>query len=266
MEIKVNLEQTILCGQMFRYKRDGDEFLIFSGDKTARCTQNSEKAVIKTSDEDYFYTYFDQNTDYNKIHKELSCDKTLKELCEKYRGLRILNQDLWEMTESFIVSQNNNIPRIQAILERLCEAYGKKGEEGYAFPEPQVLSSLEREELAFLRAGYRDNYIIDAAKKFDERKINTDIVLNGDLKEAREELYKIKGVGPKVADCILLFGASRRDAFPVDTWMKKALKKVYGIEFQSADAFREFAKQRFGEYAGYAQQYLFFGARNGDLL
>lgn len=264
-EIKMNLEHTLLCGQVFRFTKEKNGYRVFSGNKTALCTQEGDLCRVETDDEPYFYKYFDSDTDYEKVIREVSRDKTVAPLAQKYRGLRLLKQDLWEMTISFIISQNNNIPRIQGIVERLCENFGQKTEFGYAFPMPSELCVLKKEDLAVLRSGYRDSYILDASIRFAENSVDTECILKGNIKSAREELYKIKGIGPKVADCILLFGAGRMDAFPVDTWMRKALFSAYGIEITSPEALRKFADEKFGEYAGFAQQYLFFGARNGDI-
>ena len=265
LEIKLNLEHTLTCGQVFRFKKTDEGYTVFSKDKVAYCIQNGDIALIKTEDEDYFYTYFDGDTDYSEIHSAMKCDETVSRLSEKYKGLRLLKQDLWEMTMSFIVSQNNNIPRIQGIVERLCEKFGEKTEHGYAFPSPSALYDKEPSDLSELKCGYRDSYLLDAAKKFHANEIDAELILKGDINKAREELFKIKGIGPKVADCVLLFGAGRMDAFPVDTWMKKALSTVYGIEVKSPTELRTFSEQKFGKFAGYAQQYLFFGARTGDI-
>lgn len=266
IELKLDLEHTLTCGQVFRFKKTSDGcYTVFSKDKAAYCVQKGEMAVIETEDEEYFYAYFDGNTDYSEIHNAMACDKTVKKLAEKYKGLRLLKQDLWEMTMSFIISQNNNIPRIQGIVERLCSGFGEKTKHGYAFPLPESLCDKMPSDLADLKCGYRDSYLLDAAKKFAAGEINTELILKGNINDARNELFKVKGIGPKVADCVLLFGAGRMDAFPVDTWMKKALSSVYGITVQNPSELRAFSEEKFGKFAGYAQQYLFFGARNGDI-
>ena len=265
LELKLDLEHTLTCGQVFRFLKTESGYTVFSGNKAAFCKQEGDVAFITTDDEEYFYKYFDGDTDYTEIHNAMKCDETVSKLSEKYKGLRLLKQDLWEMTMSFIVSQNNNIPRIQGIIERLCEKFGEKTEYGFAFPEAKALAGKTTADLAELKCGYRDSYLLDAAEKFAAGEINTELILNGNIDVARAELFKIKGIGPKVADCVLLFGAGRMDAFPVDTWMKKALSSVYGITVQNPSELRVFSEQKFGKFAGYAQQYLFFGARNGDI-
>lgn len=265
LKLNLNLEHTLTCGQVFRFKETDGGYLVFSKEKTAFCTQEGETAIITTDDEEYFYKYFDGDTDYSEIHNAVKHDETVSKLSEKYKGLRLLKQDLWEMTMSFIVSQNNNIPRIQGIIERFCEGFGKETKHGFAFPQPESLIGKTASDLSALKCGYRDSYLLDAAEKFYRNEIDTDIILTGNIDKARQELFKIKGIGPKVADCVLLFGAGRMDAFPVDTWMKKALSSVYGISVQSPSELRAFSEKKFGKYAGYAQQYLFFGARNGDI-
>jgi N-glycosylase/DNA lyase len=179
-------------------------------------------------------------------------------------GIRILKQDFFETVISFIIYQNNNIPRIKSIIESLSKAYGEKIKgEYYAFPKAEILAEKSPDDLVFLRAGYRDSYIIDASIKIAEGKINKDIIFNAPIDEARNEISKIKGVGPKVADCILLFSAARGEVFPTDVWMKKVLTELYGFENLTPKAINEFAEENFGNLAGYAQQYLFYSMREG---
>lgn len=263
LKLKLNLKDTLTCGQMFRYKEADDGYIIYAEDKTAICTQKGKIAEIKTNDEEYFYNYFDGDTDYAKIHKALSFDKTVGALATEYKGLRLLNQNFWEMLISFILSQNNNITRIQGITEKLCENFGEKKDGFYAFPTPEKLSGCKVEDFSVLRAGYRDKYIIDASNRYVNNEIDLSLIQNGTTEEAIKELCKIKGVGLKVANCILLFGTGRKNAFPVDTWIIKAMKSVYGLADKTEKEMCKFGEERFGDYAGYAQQYLFYGIRNG---
>ena len=186
----------------------------------------------------------------------------MKNAIEKGSGIRILRQDFFETVVSFIISQNNNIPRIKSIVESLCRRYGNHiADDFYSFPDCTTLAKLEKEDLSFLRAGYRDGYIIDAARKICDNAIDMDIIYNAPVDEARAQISKIKGVGPKVADCILLFGASRGEVFPTDVWMKRVLTELYGFENLTPKAINAFAKENFGTLAGYAQQYLFYSMR-----
>ena len=181
-------------------------------------------------------------------------DTVFSNIISEVSGIRILNQQPWETLCSFIISQNNNIPRIKGIIERLCGNFGNKicdFNEYYSFPSAETISKLNDNELSILRAGFRTKYIIDAAKKVAEREVDLESLENIDIEEARKELMKIHGVGPKVADCTLLYGIHRFEAFPMDVWMKRAMKKLYpGLD-----------SSVFGKFAGVAQQYIFHYSR-----
>ncbi|MBR4030874.1 MAG: DNA-3-methyladenine glycosylase 2 family protein [Clostridia bacterium] len=263
LELKLNLKDTLTCGQMFRYEHQGQSYKIYSLDKWALCTQCGEIAKIETKDEEYFYNYFDGDTDYEEIHKALSFDETMSKLSNEYKGLRLLNQNFWEMLISFIISQNNNITRIQGIVERLCSNFGEEKENYFAFPTPEKLSECSLKDLEVLKCGYRDKYILDASRKYVNNEIDISAIKNGSTEQAISELCKILGIGLKVANCILLFGTSRKDVFPVDTWIEKAMINVYNLDGLSRAKMCEFGEKRFGIYSGYAQQYLFYGIRNG---
>jgi len=167
-------------------------------------------------------------------------------------GIRILRQDPWEALCSFIISQNNNIPRIKGIVERLCASFGEEIKEGfYSFPAAEKIATLTLEDLAPLRSGFRAKYILDGAKRVADGEIDLDALKELALDEARQELMKIYGVGEKVADCTLLFGLSHIDAFPKDVWIKKAMAKLFDGSLPECAA----------PYAGIAQQYIFHYAR-----
>lgn len=262
LHMKLDLKSTLECGQIFRFEETVDGYTVFSKDKRALCVQNGETAEIYTDDEDYFYRFFDGGRDYEKMQKVLcEKDEIMQKIVPLYPGLRILNQDIWEMTVSFLISQNNFIPRIRKIIAILCNSFGEEKDGFFAFPTAERLAKLKKEDLSALKCGYRDAYIIDAAQRFAEGTIDLNAVFKGKIADAREELLRIKGVGPKVADCILLFGAARFEVFPTDTWIKKTLSQIYKIESPTPQAVNAWAKNRFGEYAGYAQQYLFYAAR-----
>lgn len=257
------------CGQCFRFVKEKDEsYTIIANDKVVNVSAVSDKILIKnTTDEefsDFWYNYFDMSTDYKNIKQRLSADTHLKKSAEFGNGIRILNQDLWECIVSFIISANNNIPRIQGIIERFCREYGEKieafGNTYYSFPQAEKLLELKKEDLHFLRAGYRDSYLIDAFQKVGKSDIVLEEVSKLSTKEAKDQLLKIKGVGNKVADCILLFGNGRRETFPVDVWVKRSIEGLYSDELGEL-SIQEFAKNKFSDLAGYAQQYLFYYMR-----
>ena len=170
-----------------------------------------------------------------------------------YYGIRILKQEPWEALCSFIISQNNNIPRIMGIIDRLCSTYGDKNEKGeYTFPSYEKLINLTVEDLAPLRAGFRSKYILDAAQKLYNKEIDLQKIYSASMDEARNELMKIKGVGPKVAECTLLYGFGKKEAFPVDVWVKRIVSELYPEGLPECIKGNE----------GIAQQYLFHWRRN----
>lgn len=255
----LNLSETLDCGQSFRWIENTDKtFTGVAYNKVITVAINGTDFIIKNSTIDDFENiwkdYFDLRLDYNKIRKEISeIHPILKEASEYASGIRILQQEPWEALCTFIISQNNNIKRIKGIVERLCESFGDKieGTELYTFPTAQKLSQLSPEDLSPIRAGFRNKYIIDAAQKVASAEVNFDICKNMPYDNARNELCKIKGVGVKVADCTLLFGFHRIEAFPVDVWMKRAMEKL----------FPNMTVKDFGPYAGIAQQYIYHYSR-----
>lgn len=248
------------CGQSFRWtvNKEGVIHGIVKN-KSIDIIQKENEIIFKnTTEEDFnnlWKEYFDFERDYKKI---CDCfdDENLKAACKEFPGIRILKQDEWETICSFIISQNNNIPRIKGIISRLCETFGEKiNETEYAFPSFEILSEKNPEDLAPLRAGFRNKYIIDAAQKFASGEIDIERIKQLPLDEAREELKKIKGVGNKVADCSLLFGFGRVEAFPVDVWVKRVMEEIY------PDGLPKCTKG----VEGIAQQYLFHWRRHHDM-
>ena len=250
-----SLDETLDCGQAFRWEKTGSEFDItykgFFLDKFLEISQSGEKIIFhNTTPEDFeniWTDYFDFDTDYGKIKEQLSEDETLKKACGFAGGIRLLRQDFWETLISFIISQNNNIPRIKGIISRLCENYGH-------FPTASELAIETPESLSFLRAGFRAKYIIDAALKISSEEIQYENIKSMSLQDAEKMLMNIKGIGPKVAECVLLFGAHKTDAFPIDVWMKRVMENYY------PDGLPECTKG----IEGIAQQYLFHYIRNLD--
>ncbi|NLZ46595.1 MAG: DNA-3-methyladenine glycosylase 2 family protein [Clostridiales bacterium] len=201
-----------------------------------------------TSKEDFlniWVDYFDFNTDYGALKKQFSQDETLNKACRFAPGIRLLKQDKWEALCSFIISQNNNIPRIKGIISRLSEKY-------QGFPTYNQLADETVESLSFLRAGFRAKYLIDAAQKLASGELNLDIISKSDMDTARQSLMTIKGVGPKVAECALLYGMYRTEAFPVDVWIKRVMEEYYPNGLPKC----------VNGVEGIAQQYLFHYVRN----
>lgn len=269
--VEINFDATFFSGQCFRWKKveygyigvvNRKIVLVYPHDNSTFDIYNCSPDEFKK----FFYWYFDLDKDYDLILKELSeHDEILKKAVEKYRGMRLLNQEPFECMISFIISQNNNIKRIQMLVERLCQAYGEKieyrGFSSWTFPEIENLKKVSIEELKRLGLGYRAEYIKDAIAKLDEGKIDFESLESLNSDEARKILKTVKGIGDKVANCVLLYSLQKYDVFPVDVWMKRALREYYGIE--NTKQLRQFIKS-FGELAGYAQLFLFHYIRNSD--
>lgn len=248
---------TLDCGQAFRWKQDEDGFWcgVAHGRYLKLKTEGDTAVFCNTSEDDFrsvWYEYFDFGTDYAKILSEYN-DESLKKACSQYYGIRILKQDEWETVCSFIISANNNIPRIKGIIDRLCENFGEEILPGiYSFPTAERLASLEAEDLAVIRSGFRAKYIIDAARKISSGEVDIEKVKKLPFNEAKDELLKIKGVGEKVAQCALLYGFGRHEAFPVDVWVKRIVAELYPDGLPGCISGTQ----------GIAQQYLFHWRRN----
>lgn len=254
-----NLKETLNCGQCFRFEEGADG--VFCGvvkNKLVKVKEDGEKLIFFNTTKDEFDAflcdYFDLKRNYNEINNSIKGNELLTKIIESEKGIRILKQEPFEALISFIISANNNIPRIKKIVGALCESYGQKIEGGYTFPTAEALYTKTPEELNHLRAGFRAKYIIDAAKKVHSGEVNLDEIYSMPLDEAREKLKTILGVGDKVADCTLLFGFNKLDAFPKDVWIKRAMEKYFpnGLP-QSAE-----------KYMGIVQQYIFnYVRKNG---
>lgn len=262
--IDFDLVETFDCGQCFRWNRISEnEFFGIAFEKVIKILKKKNKIVltgisVATDFDSIWRSYFDLNTDYSKVKSELSqLDETLNLACKYAPGIRILSQEPWETLCSFIISQNNNIPRIKGIIERLCETFGNEIEPNFfSFPSSSILSKCSKKDFSPLKCGFRDKYILDAAKKVSTGEVDFEKVKKLPLVEARAELMKIKGVGLKVAECTLLYGFHRLEAFPIDVWMKRALSTFFPNKDVSF----------FGQYAGIAQQYIFHYSRMNPRL
>ncbi|MCD7811644.1 MAG: DNA-3-methyladenine glycosylase 2 family protein [Ruminococcus sp.] len=245
-----DLDETLDCGQAFRWKKIPSDYdCTYEGsfvNEHLTVSQAGSGSFIfhNTSEADFlgkWFDYFDFGTDYGELKRLFSEDATLARACGFAGGIRLLRQDSWECLVSFIISQNNNIPRIKGIIERLCGNYGGM------FPTCFQLAEETADSLSYLRSGFRAKYIADASRKTASGAVNLREIAAMPIDEARRELRTIKGVGPKVAECVLLYGMHRTEAFPVDVWIKRVLEQYY------PDGFPEFAREK----GGIAQQYLF---------
>lgn len=282
-----NLEHIFKCGQCFRwesvnngcpkseYKGDSpneiQRYVGIAGRYTAIVEYDlltKELTIIGSGSEEFWRNYFDLDRDYGKIKETLiSNDTKITEAINFGYGIRILNQDLWETILSFIISQNNNIPRIKGCINNLAIHFGEAIPESeeiselinadfkpYSLPSPETIAELEIEGLSPIRLGYRAKYIIKCARQVFEQG----------LPETYEELLTLTGVGPKVANCIALFGLSKRESFPIDVWVRRVMNHVYGLPEDDFRAISNFAASNFGVFGGYAQQYLFYYMRENN--
>ncbi|MDE7349038.1 MAG: 8-oxoguanine DNA glycosylase [Clostridia bacterium] len=249
------------CGQIFRYdKLNEGEYGVYSKDKTCLVRQMQDSAIIESDDPNYFVNYFDLERNYGEIKQRLKGKPFMDEAIEYGHGIRILNQDKWEMLISFIISANNHIPRIKGIIGRLCASLGENMGDYYAFPTPEAMASKNEEFYKSLGAGYRAKYLAVTSRQVADG-FDLDAIDGMDGNTANKKLCTLMGVGSKVADCILLFGYHKQDVFPVDTWIKKVYKDVVGDGVDNNNVIRRKLIDIYGEYSGYAQQYLFFNKR-----
>lgn len=254
--------QTLNCGQVFRYKETDGGYDVFALDHKAVIEEKQDRYIFDCDDAEFFKKYFDFDTDYGFIQSKVSDKGLLSSAIEFGRGIHILRQDPMETVFSFLISQNNHIPRIKGIIERMCAGLGKDMGGYYAFPTLDALAQAGEEYYASIGAGYRASYLDRTAK----RLLNTDTSAFADLDTAdlRSALMALHGVGRKVADCILLFGFNRFDVFPVDTWIKKVFEEEYpGVPAEKLSAL---LVKRYGEYAGFVQQWLFYYKRESDRM
>lgn len=249
-----SLSDTLNCGQCFRWKQTGDRFHGIHQGHPLTISQEGELlrfyGISPEELETVWIPYFDLEGDYLGLNRTYEGDPVLKRACRFAGGIRILRQDPWEALCSFIISQNNNIPRIKGIVSRLCDLLGEPTGDDRSFPAPEKLAEQTEESLAPLRAGFRNGYLLDAARKVASGEVPLSDIETMPLDEARETLRKIRGVGPKVAECTLLYGFHRLDAFPIDTWIRKALERYFPDGFPEVPA------------KGVAQQYLFHSIRS----
>ena len=268
----LSLKQIADSGQSFRWKEQSDgSFIVTAMNETIHLIEKNSDLIINGINEDSFkhkwYHYFDLDRNYKKVIKTLKGrDQYLDEAIKYGKGIRILNQDLWEIIITFIISSNNNIPRIKNSIEMLSQKYGTfiktiNGEDYYSFPKASILSQAKIEDLRACGLGYRDKYILKTSQMVAEGEIDLKHLKAMSTNEAKKELKKLVGVGNKVADCILLFACEHPSAFPVDTWVKKVLAEYYDFHEKKQEKVVVFVKNHFGEFAGIAQQYLFYYIR-----
>lgn len=264
------------CGQCFNFniEEDGSYTAVHLG-RIINVLQKEDHVLIRnvSLDEFYevFYDYFDLGTDYSEIKKDLSENEILKTASDYGYGIRILNQEMFETVISFIISANNGITRIKNSIKIISERYGDyigeyMGRKYYAFPRPEVLAKVDPLELReFARVGFRDVRIVEASKMVDDGYLDFDIDQTLSTEDLKEKLMQMPGIGPKVADCILLFTYHRRETFPVDVWIKRVMETLFIGHEVPKKLVDDYAREYFGDLAGYAQQYLFYYGRENNI-
>lgn len=283
-----NIKQILECGQCFRWERITDNnYIVVANRRVIEIIQNGDEVTIENCNMEEFNNiwldYFDLNREYIDIKQELSKDELLRKSVEFGYGIRILNQDPFEMLISFIISARNSIPSIKKTVNKISKKWGDKieykGKTYYAFPTPSQLCDATLEEIQETGASFRSKYIISTVKNVnesleakkteklsdDQLKYDLDYIKSLSTDECHAALQNFMGVGAKVADCIMLFSMGKHSAFPVDVWVKRAMIHFYLAPDVSLQKIRIFGRDKFGELAGMAQQYLFYYARENSI-
>lgn len=262
------------CGQCFRWnKQENNSYTGIVKNNVINVKKENERVIFTGNCNEDIKTicidYFDLNKNYENIKTELSkIDNYLANSIKYGNGIRILHQDLWETLISFIISANNNIPRIKTIIERISKTYGNKlifqDKEYYAFPTPEELANVTVQDFRNLGLGFRDVRVYETVQKTLRKEIDLEqLEKEKDAETLRNKLLEIPGVGPKVADCIMLFSLKKYEVFPVDVWVRRVISELYfeNVE-QKPQIIQKFAKEQYGNLAGLAQQYLFYWRRD----
>lgn len=269
-----NLSHIFDCGQCFRWNKEDDgSYTGVVKNKVINVEQNGSTAVFDNIGADEFHIikeYFDLDTDYTEIKKSVNTDEIMDEAIKFGEGIRILNQDEWETMISFMISANNRIPMIKKVIENLSASFGDficnyRGRDYYSFPAAEQLSAAPVEKIQECKAGFRSPRIKEAASRFLKEKDIIYNIKNTNYDEGLSYLKTYAGIGDKVANCILLFSMRQFDTFPVDVWVRRVMQTLY-VDKDTKDAdIRKFAENKFGKLSGYAQQYLFYYARENGI-
>lgn len=269
-----NIKQIVECGQCFRWdKIDEMNYVGVAFGKVIEVSQKEDTVTIEnTNKEDFkniWVKYFDLERNYSKIKKELYNDEILSKSIDYGYGIRILNQEPFELLISFIISARNSIPSIKKTIKKISERWGEqikyKGNTYYTFPRPEDLKGVSEEDIKETGASFRSKYIVSTIEMVNNEPDILDKILLLDDDECHTALQEFKGVGAKVADCIMLFSMEKTSAFPVDVWVKRAMMYFYNAEEGSLNKIRIFAREKFGVLSGFAQQYLFYYARENKI-
>ncbi|OVE74652.1 hypothetical protein BVX95_01610 [archaeon D22] len=263
-----NLKYTIECGQFFRYRLLNDgSYLINYLDKlfVVKQIKDDEIEFSKNVDEKFISNFFRLDDDLGEIYSVISTDEYMKQAISEYHGLRLIRQNPWECMVSYVCSSASNIPKIQKNLELLSGFFGKpvtcKNYDSFSFPEIGSMDDFEK--ILSSKTGYRAKFLYEVNKRVSDSYFLKLMKLS--YETMKSELVLLPGIGEKIADCIILFSLDKLEAFPMDTWIKKALEDIYGLEIKNYKKAQEFAKEKWGRYAGYAQQYIYMKYRSDSL-
>ncbi len=274
LKIKVdcfNLKYTLECGQCFRWKNIDDYYVGVIKDRVIKIRQDGDYIYVRSNEEKdlekVVKDYFELEKDYKSIEERISVvDEYVKKALKNTSGMRHLKQDFFETIISYIISANNNIPRISKSVNEISRKYGKKiefdEEEYYLFPTPEQLKDVTVDDYRACGVGFRDKYIFNTVKRINNKEIDLLKMQEMDTQSLRKELLSLMGIGPKVADCILLFSCQRQEVFPIDVWVERVMKKLY---FNDKDVSKKeilkYASDKFRDDAGIIQQHLFYNIR-----
>ena len=266
MHIRTNdfdLDSTLDCGQVFRWQRSGEWWTGVVLGHIVRARQDGSDLVVDTGlDRDSIVRYFRLDDDMPGIYSRINTDPVMDDLIRRFRGLRLIRQQPWECLISYMASSCKSIPNIKDSISNLCRQYGDDLGRDFSFPTAEVLARTTENRLRETKLGFRSVNILEVARKVDSGEFDLGAPFELEYEEARELLMGMRGIGPKIADCVLLFAYDKMEAFPVDTHILSVMEEHYGSFIEGAkskrgEAISEFARSYFGQYAGYAQQYLF---------
>ena len=263
----INIRETINSGQIFLWENYGNEWFVIDGDDIIMGKQTPFEVLTFSK---MAKKFFREDDNYEKILKNITKDKIVKNATERYPGLRVTRQDPFQCCISFIISSNSNIPNIRMRLQKLCRKFGTKvrfeEREFFLFPRPKMLAKATLQDLQECKLGYRSKYVLDASRAVASGEIDFDELKKADYRECKELLLKLPGIGDKVADCVMLFSLEKLEAFPLDTWIVKILQKYYSDNFcmdkktiskKRYENIHQDVLDHFGKYAGYSQQFLY---------
>jgi len=276
-----SLDHTLSCGQTFRWEKCGEWWIGVADQTVFKIMQENSALEFKSSTNtvtsDFLWRYFRLDDDLQSVYSKIMKDEHVKAAVKQFRGLRLVRQEPWECLISYLCATNKNIPAIKQMIFNICQRFGSPvkldGEEFYTFPKPEALAKVSVKDLRLCKLGYRAENVLKTAKLVNKGDFDLESLKTMPYEEAKKELLTLPGVGSKVADCILLFSLDKLEAFPIDVWMKRTMLEYYSQYFEPEFATKmkakkglspreyqtiyAFGREYFGEYLGYAQEYLY---------